>query len=105
MNWYATISDPVTGAYSVLSWTTEDNIRNSEAQRVELTKQLLENAIRSLEDHIQRNQPWADNAALRELERQGVLERVPGNPTIEFPIEYRRNPDINPIVEETAEDE
>jgi hypothetical protein len=36
---------------------------------------------------------WAENAALREMERQGVIQRVNLGPTIECPLDYRVNPD------------
>jgi hypothetical protein len=36
---------------------------------------------------------WVENAALREAERQGVIERVSLGPTIECPLDYRVNPD------------
>lgn len=36
---------------------------------------------------------WAESAAMRELERQGVVSRVPLGPTIEAPLDYRANPD------------
>lgn len=36
---------------------------------------------------------WAENAALRELERQGVIQKVGLGPTIEAPLDYRVNPD------------
>lgn len=36
---------------------------------------------------------WAENAALRELERQGCIQRISLGPTIEAPLDYRANPD------------
>jgi hypothetical protein len=36
---------------------------------------------------------WAENAALREMERQGVIQRINLGPTIEAPLDYRPNPD------------
>lgn len=36
---------------------------------------------------------WAENAALREAERQGVIQRISLGPTIEAPLDYRVNPD------------
>jgi hypothetical protein len=36
---------------------------------------------------------WAENAALREMEKQGVIKRVNLGPTIEVPLDYRPNPD------------
>lgn len=36
---------------------------------------------------------WVENGALREMERQGVIERVDFGPTIEIPLDYRVNPD------------
>lgn len=36
---------------------------------------------------------WAENAALREMERQGILKTVPGSNVIEAPLDYQRNPD------------
>jgi hypothetical protein len=36
---------------------------------------------------------WAESAAMRELERQGCIERTALGATIEVPIDYRRNPD------------
>lgn len=36
---------------------------------------------------------WAENAALREMERQGVIQRISLGPTIEAPLDYRANPD------------
>lgn len=36
---------------------------------------------------------WAENAALRELEKQGCIDRVSLGPTIECPLDYRVNPD------------
>lgn len=36
---------------------------------------------------------WAENAALREMERQGVIDRIDLGPTIEAPLDYRPNPD------------
>jgi hypothetical protein len=36
---------------------------------------------------------WAENAALKELERQGFIHRVSLGETIEAPLDYRANPD------------
>ncbi len=36
---------------------------------------------------------WHESAALREFERQGVVERVAYGENIEVPLDYRRNPD------------
>jgi len=36
---------------------------------------------------------WVESAALREMERQGVIQRVSLGPTIETPLDYRVNPD------------
>lgn len=36
---------------------------------------------------------WAENAALREMEKQGVIQRVSLGATIEAPLDYRPNPD------------
>ena len=36
---------------------------------------------------------WAENAAMREFQRQGMLERVAYGPTLEVPLDYRANPD------------
>lgn len=36
---------------------------------------------------------WAESAALRELEKQGCIERIAFGATIEVPLDYRRNPD------------
>lgn len=36
---------------------------------------------------------WVENAALREAERQGVIDRISLGPTIEAPLDYRVNPD------------
>lgn len=36
---------------------------------------------------------WAENAALREMEKQGVIQRIALGPTIEAPLDYRPNPD------------
>jgi len=36
---------------------------------------------------------WMENAALRELEKQGFLKRVSLGPSIEIPVDYRSNPD------------
>jgi hypothetical protein len=35
---------------------------------------------------------WAESAFMRELERQGAIERKSLGPTIEAPLDYRRNP-------------
>lgn len=36
---------------------------------------------------------WTENAALREMERQGVIQRISLGATIEAPLDYRANPD------------
>jgi hypothetical protein len=36
---------------------------------------------------------WAENAALRVMEKQGVIQRIDLGPTIEVPLDYRANPD------------
>lgn len=36
---------------------------------------------------------WVENAALREAERQGVIQRISLGATIEAPLDYRQNPD------------
>jgi hypothetical protein len=36
---------------------------------------------------------WAENAALREMEKQGVIQKIGLGPTIEAPLDYRVNPD------------
>lgn len=36
---------------------------------------------------------WVENAALREMERQGVITRISLGPTIEAPLDYRVNAD------------
>ena len=36
---------------------------------------------------------WVENAALREMERQGVIQRISLGATIEAPLDYRVNPD------------
>lgn len=36
---------------------------------------------------------WAENAALRVMEKQGVIQRKSLGPTIEVPLDYRANPD------------
>lgn len=36
---------------------------------------------------------WHESAALREFERQGVVEKVSYGENIEIPLDYRRNPD------------
>lgn len=35
---------------------------------------------------------WVESAAMREMERQGMIVRKSLGPQIEFPIDYRRNP-------------
>jgi hypothetical protein len=35
---------------------------------------------------------WAESAFMRELERQGAIERRAGSPTIELPLDYNANP-------------
>lgn len=36
---------------------------------------------------------WVENAALKEMEKQGVIQHVSLGPTIEAPLDYRANPD------------
>jgi hypothetical protein len=36
---------------------------------------------------------WAESAAMRELERQGAIDRVSLGESIETPLDYRPNPD------------
>lgn len=36
---------------------------------------------------------WAENAALRIMEKQGVIDHISLGPTIETPLDYRVNPD------------
>ena len=36
---------------------------------------------------------WLESAALRELERQGAIDRISLGATIEAPLDYRANPD------------
>src|SRR4051812_35115300 len=36
---------------------------------------------------------WAENAALRVMEKQGAIRRENLGPTIEVPLDYRANPD------------
>jgi hypothetical protein len=36
---------------------------------------------------------WVENAALREMEKQGVIQRISLGATIEAPLDYRSNPD------------
>jgi hypothetical protein len=36
---------------------------------------------------------WAENAALRYMEKQGILKVVPGSSTIEASLDYQQNPD------------
>lgn len=36
---------------------------------------------------------WLESAALRELERQGAIDRISLGATIEAPLDYRQNPD------------
>jgi len=38
---------------------------------------------------------WVESAALREMERQGVITRVSLGATIEAPLDYRANPDTS----------
>lgn len=38
---------------------------------------------------------WAESAFLRELERQGMVVKRPGGVQLEFPIDYRKNPDTD----------
>lgn len=35
---------------------------------------------------------WEENALLREMKRQGMIESIPGGPQIEITLDYRRNP-------------
>jgi hypothetical protein len=41
---------------------------------------------------------WAENAALRALEKAGFIERESLGPTIECPLDYRSNPDTAVLV-------
>lgn len=41
---------------------------------------------------------WAENAALRELERQGFIQRTSLGENIELPLDYRANPDTAVLV-------
>ena len=41
---------------------------------------------------------WAENAALRALEKSGFIQRVALGPTIEIPLDYRVNPDTAVMV-------
>lgn len=34
---------------------------------------------------------WAESAAMREMEKQGCIERIPGGPQIEVTLDYKRN--------------
>lgn len=36
---------------------------------------------------------WAESAALREMERQGVIQRISLSDSIEVPLDYRPNPE------------
>jgi len=38
---------------------------------------------------------WVESAALREMERQGVIDHISLGPTIECPLDYRVNPDTS----------
>lgn len=58
----------------------------------------VENEMRKPENQ------WAENAALREFERQGMINTVPGGPQVEATLDYRRNPgagflasDLDPV--------
>lgn len=42
---------------------------------------------------VTRKNQWVENAALREMERQGVIQRISLGATIEAPLDYRANPD------------
>lgn len=46
---------------------------------------------------------WADNAALKELERVGALKRVSFGENIELPLDYRRNPDAAVLASDQEE--
>jgi len=41
---------------------------------------------------------WAENAFLREAEKQGFIETIPGGPQIENTLDYRRNPSAGFLV-------
>src|SRR3990167_4721696 len=41
---------------------------------------------------------WAENAALRALEKAGFVQLVSLGPTIEIPLDYRVNPDVSVMV-------
>lgn len=46
-----------------------------------------------LADMRQPANQWTENAALRVMEKQGVISRIALGPTIEVPLDYRANPD------------
>ena len=46
---------------------------------------------------------WAENAALREMERQGVIKHISLGPTIECPLDYRPNPDAGVLASDQDE--
>ena len=41
---------------------------------------------------------WAENAALKELDRQGFIEKLSFGENIEVPLDYRSNPDTAVLV-------
>jgi hypothetical protein len=46
---------------------------------------------------------WAENAALREMEKQGVIQKIGLGPTIEAPLDYRVNPDTGVLASDQDE--
>ena len=46
---------------------------------------------------------WSENAALREMERQGVIQRTSLGATIEAPLDYRANPDSSVLASDQDE--
>lgn len=38
---------------------------------------------------------WSESAALRAMEKAGMIKRIPGGPTIEVPVDYQQNPDAD----------
>lgn len=46
---------------------------------------------------------WAENAALRIMEKQGVIQRLDLGPTIEAPLDYRANPDTSVLANDQDE--
>lgn len=56
--------------------------------------QLLTASYAAVANSTPENQ-WAESAFMRELERQGGIKRVPGGPTIEVPLDFIQNPDLD----------